>query len=105
MTLGKREHPDARSELREAALYYEGKRDGWGDVFLNAVDAAIESIRDPSITWGFYRDRKRTPQIYSRSVAGFPFDVVYLRDEHEVHVIAYAHERKRPGYWKHRVSD
>lgn len=72
---------------------------------MDAVDAAIESIVDPSISWGFYRDRRGTPQVYSRSVAGFPFDVVYLLIDGEVYVLAYAHERRRPGYWSLRVDD
>ncbi len=60
---------------------------------MDAVDVAIESILDPSTSWGFYRDRRRTPQVYSRSVPGLPFDIV-----------AYARERRRPGYWEDRVG-
>jgi hypothetical protein len=37
-------------------------------------------------------------------VPGFPFDIVYLRIESEVYVVAYDHERRRPGYWEDRVS-
>ena len=104
MTLAWREHAEALDEYRAAATWYETNRSGWGDVFMDAVDAAIESILDPSISWGFYRDRRRTPQVYSRSVPGFPFDIVYLRIDGEVYVVAYAHERRRPGYWTDRVS-
>ena len=104
MTHSWREHDEALDEYRRAAKWYEGKREGWGDVFMDAVDAAIESILDPSIKWGFYRDRKRKPQIYSRSIAGFSFDIIYLLIDGEVYIVAYAHERRRPGYWKHRVD-
>ncbi len=69
-----------------------------------AVDTAIESILDPSISWRFYRDRRRTPQVYSRSDPGFPFYIVSLRIDDDVYVVAYAHERRRPGYWEDRVS-
>ena len=82
-----------------------GEASRLGDVFMDAVDVAVESILDPSINWGFYRDRQRTPQVYSRSVAGFPFDIVYLRIDDEIYVVAYAHERRRPGYWAQRLSD
>ncbi len=67
---------------------------------MDAVDAAIESILDPSISWGFYRDLRRSPQVYSRSVPGFPFDIVYFRIDDEVYVVAYAHERRRPATGK-----
>ncbi|WP_382309203.1 hypothetical protein [Herbiconiux sp. UC225_62] len=72
---------------------------------MDDVDSAIESILDPSITWGFFRNQRRTPQIYSRSIAGFPFDIVYVLVGGEVFVVAYAHEKRLPGYWTHRLSD
>ena len=43
--------------------WYEGKRASWGDVFMDAVDEAIESVLDRSISWGFYRSRASVPQI------------------------------------------
>ena len=42
-----------------------------GDPFMDAVDAAAESILDPAIMWGFYRGRKHSQEIYSRIIAGF----------------------------------
>ena len=87
MTHSWREHADAVDEYRAAAQRYESKRPGLGEMFMDAVDAAIESILDRSITWGFYRDRKWTPQVYSRSVPGFPFDIVYVMFEGEVVVV------------------
>lgn len=104
MTFAWREHDEAHHELRAAVRWYEDKREGWGDRLADAVEDAIESILDASIGWGFYRDRVRTPQVYSRSVSGFPLDVIYLLIDGEVHVIAYAHERRRPGYWNHRID-
>lgn len=99
-----REHAEALDEYRAAAKWYETKRPGWGDVFMDAIDSAIESILDPSVRWGFYRDRRSTPQVYSRSVAGFPFDIIYLLIDEEIHIVAYAHERRMPGYWEHRAQ-
>lgn len=99
-----REHAEALEEFRATAKRYEADRAGLGDVFMDAVDAAIESILDPSISWGFYQNRRRTPQVYSRSVPGFPFDIVYLVSDEQVLIVAYAHERRRPGYWERRLE-
>lgn len=104
MTSPWREHEEALEEYRAAARWYEKQRFGWGGIFMDAVDAAIETILDPAITWGYYRGQERTPPIYSRSVAGFPFDIIYVVIDDEVFVIAYAHERRRPGYWDHRLN-
>lgn len=104
MTFTWREHVEAVDEYQAAAEWYESTRPGWGDVFMDAVDTAINSILDPAIRWGFYQDRRSEPQVYSRSVAGFPFQVIYLLVEDEVLVVAYAHERRLPGYWADRVD-
>jgi len=103
VTLNWREHDEALDEYHRAAQWYEDKREGWGEVFMDAVDAAVDSVLDPSIRWGFYRSRKSAPQIYSRSVAGFPYNIIYLEIDDEVYIVAYAHEKRRPGYWAPRL--
>lgn len=45
------------------------------------------------------------PQVYSRSVTGFPFDISYLLMDEEVQIVASAHERRLPGYWERRSED
>jgi hypothetical protein len=35
-----REHEDAHAELREAVFFLEDVREGWGDRFADAVEAA-----------------------------------------------------------------
>ena len=104
MTYNWREHGEALREYQAAASWYDDRHEGLGESFMDAVDAAIESILDPTIHWGFYRDRRSTPQVYSRSVAGFPFQVIYIEFDDEIVVIAYAHERRRPGYWMRRIG-
>lgn len=92
MRHGWREHEEALEEFRRAAWWYEERRVGLGEAFMDAVDTAIESILDPSIQWGFYRGRRSAPQVYSRSIAGFPYHIIYLELDEEIYVVAYAHE-------------
>lgn len=40
----------------------------------------------------------------TRSVVGFRYDIKYVVHEDEVVIIAYAHERRRPEYWSHRLG-
>lgn len=35
----------------------------------------------------------------------FPYGIVYFVRDDEVLVVAYAHERRRPGYWRERLAD
>lgn len=37
-------------------------------------------------------------------LARFPFTIVYHELEDEVEVVAVMHQRRHPGYWKHRTE-
>lgn len=100
-----RDHAAAREELREAASFLEDEREGWGDRFIDAVEAALHSIVDSPSSWGLHRGRRYDPPVHTRSVKGFRYDIKYVVIDDEVIVIAYAHERRRPGYWAQRLRD
>ncbi len=103
MTLDWDQHPEAEEELAVSAEWYERRERGLGYELLRAAEEAVESTLDPAVQWGFSRSRQSDPQLYSRSIAGFPIDVIHLRTKTSVFVIAYAPERRRPGYWAHRL--
>lgn len=98
-----RDHEAAREELREAASFLEDEREGWGDRFIDAVEAALKSIVDSPFSWGLHRGRPYDPPVHTRSVKGFRYDIKYVVIDDEVVIIAYAHERRRPGYWAPRL--
>jgi plasmid stabilization system protein ParE len=94
--------PEASSELREAARWYEARRPGFGLAFLAAVDDAIEMV----VTWpnsGAPVAGAVDDLIVRRArVHGFPYHVGYLHADDEILVLAIAHNRRRPGYWTSR---
>lgn len=92
-------------ELREAARFLDDEREGWGDRFADAVEAALCSIVDSPLSWGLHRGRSYDPPVHTRSVAGFRYDIKYIVVDDEVVIIAYAHERRRPDYWVRRMKD
>lgn len=105
MTFDWEQHPEAEEELAESAEWYERREPGVGYELMRAAQEAVESILDPRVQWGFYRARRSDPQLYARSIAGFPIDLVFLRTEATIFLVAYAPERRRPGYWRHRLND
>lgn len=105
MTPAWREHREAHEELREAAHFLEDEQEGLGDRFIASVEVALRSIVDSPQIWGVHRGDRHDPPVRTRSVAGFRYDVKYVVVDGEVVVLAYAHERRRPGYWAHRVPD
>ena len=89
--------PAAREDLNKAAAFYEASVPGLGDAFLDDVERAIEEIREnprigASIGLAFRRAILRR----------FPFTIVYDERNDEIVIVAIAHDRRRPGYWRGR---
>lgn len=88
----------AREEFLEAVAHYELQSPGLGLEFIEEVEHAIVRL-------------VAFPDHGSRHLAGtrrlvlgrFPFDVVYLADPDEILVVAVAHHKRTPGYWRARV--
>lgn len=89
--------PLAREELNEAASFYEARVPGLGAAFLDDVDRSIEMMcGNPQIGATAGRTFRKL------FVRRFPYSIIYaLRDE-ELVIVAIAHQRKRPGYWRRR---
>jgi toxin ParE1/3/4 len=96
--IGYRLLPSAEEEMTEAALFYETANAGLGDDFLDDIQHAINTARlnpehGAKIGIGFRRILVRR----------FPFSIVYAIEPEQVVVVAVAHQRRRPGYWKGRI--
>lgn len=89
--------PSAREELNEAAAFYEASVAGLGEAFLDDVERAIELISErPRI--GASADRGFRKTILRR----FPFSIIYVDLDEEILIVAVAHQRRRPGFWRGR---
>ncbi len=92
-------HPEARDEFVSAADYYNAAVPGLGDRFLLAVQRTTDMIlRHPTAGTPRRATARRV------LVTGFPYDVVYQVREDLVEVLAVAHQRRRPNYWRPRVA-
>lgn len=99
-----REHPAAREELRLAAHWYEDKDRGLGERLTSEVDDAIAFIRALPDVAPLYRGRKRLPVLRRKGIQTFPYGIIYFVRGDEVIIIAYAHAKRRPGYWRERLA-
>ena len=92
-------HKDAEEELNAAALFYELSQSGLGESFLNEVAACFELLSEyPLVGVVVFEDYRR------HLLSHFPFGVFYRIEDQRVLVLAIAHSRRRPGYWRDRVS-
>jgi len=72
--IGYRLLPPAEEEMTEASLFYEAARSGLGDLFLDDMQRAIDTIRERphlgiAVAHGFRRALVRR----------FPFSLIYTR--------------------------
>jgi plasmid stabilization system protein ParE len=91
--------PAAEDEFLEAVAWYEAQRPGLGAEFLAEVERAVRRI--------IAFPRHGSPYLAGTRrivLRQFPYSVVYWPDPDDLLVVAVAHQRRKPGYWKSRVS-
>ena len=99
MTPSLRIHSLASLELTEAVRWYESKRAGLGGELLDEFSASITQLTlNPESGNPISADQKTRRSLVTR----FPYQVVYRARPSEIVVVALAHLKRRPGYWKHR---
>lgn len=72
---------------------------------LDAVVAGVDHILAwPDSGHPYPGLEDRTPVLRSTRVKGFPYTIVYLVDGDYLVIVAYPHDKQRPGYWRHRST-
>jgi len=94
---------EADAEYRHAGRWYEGRRANLGIEFFDEVDAAVHRIVE------FPRAGTKVPRLAATlpvrrvPVKRFPYHVIYLETPAAIRILAIAHDRRKPGYWKSRL--
>jgi plasmid stabilization system protein ParE len=90
-------HPEARSEIGSAALWYEDRSQGLGSDFLRSVDAVFAQIqRNPQQFAAVHGSIRRA------LLRRFPYAVLFVESDTAIRVIACSHVRQNPERWKLR---
>ena len=90
-------HVDAIIETRAAFLWYRIRSDLAAGRFRDEFNHALDAIANSPEAWSPYVHETRRYLLRR-----FPFMVVYRVTPEEIQVVALAHARRRPGYWKDR---
>ena len=88
----------ASEEAEEARRWYRDRSESAEAAFLNELDHATAVVLE-------------APHRWPKHIAGtrryvfptFPYSLVYFQENEIVHVVAVAHEKRRPGYWRERL--
>lgn len=89
----------AKRDLKEAAAWYEDQNAEIADRFAAEVTRTLELIEQFPMT-GAPVPGVTDPDIRRLPVHNFPYHVVFLRLSDRIAVLAIAHDRRRPGYWR-----
>ena len=92
-------HPEAIAEGREARRWYSLRSQNVEERFRLALRQAVASIRDAPERWP--RDDN---DLRRCRLAGFPYRLIYWTDGANSYVVAIAHDKRRPGYWRERLG-
>ena len=90
-------HPDAVEEAQAAWQWYLERSQSAADSFLAELDHGVESISEEPERWPLFVHGTRR-FLFRR----FPFQIVYRVANDRIEVVAIAHGRRKPGYWKTR---
>jgi toxin ParE1/3/4 len=91
-------HPEAWAELEIADDWYFAHSVDASIEFLSSLDEALDKISNAPLRWPSYLHGTRR-YVLPR----FPFSIVYLDENNLLTVIAIAHSKRKPGYWKDRL--
>ena len=93
-------HPDAAAELLAAEEWYAERSMVAARSFIEESNAVFDRLQEAPERWPMSEDGTR------RALFGrFPFSVIYrVRADRVAEVVAVAHQRREPGYWKYRLG-
>ncbi|MBM4262846.1 MAG: hypothetical protein FJ145_15630 [Deltaproteobacteria bacterium] len=94
---------EAEDELIAAARWYERQRTGLGQESRSAIADAMERLIEapqaaaPVLTVPLSLGAR---QVF---VKRFPYSIIFIEQE-DIWIVAFAHQSRRPGYWRDRVE-
>jgi toxin ParE1/3/4 len=90
-------HPQALDELIDAAEYYDLCSPGLGGRFVDGVESAADFIcKNPYL---LAPDKSGCRKYVMKK---FPFLIIYRVKDDCIYILAVAHGKRKPGYWKKR---
>ncbi|MGB5440544.1 MAG: type II toxin-antitoxin system RelE/ParE family toxin [Gammaproteobacteria bacterium] len=89
--------PEALAEAEAAQQWYVERSLPAGKAFLEELTHAVERVSESPEQWPRYIGGTHR-YVFHR----FPFSLVYRQMGNEIVIVAVAHGKRKPGYWKAR---
>lgn len=88
----------ARKEFLEAATFYESEAVGLGADFIDEFECAV-SLMTSNHELGLPYEVGTRRVLLRR----FPFQIIYEVHSDHLLIVAVAHQKRMPGYWRDRL--
>jgi toxin ParE2 len=88
----------ARAELQEAIEFYDDRQPGLGQGFAGEIKHALASIQQSPTLW-----KKISGNVRRCRLRRFPYALIYHLQEDLILIVAVAHVRRHPTYWRNRL--
>ncbi len=92
-------HPAALEEAEAAVDWYAQRSPRAAERFLDELDRAIDQIAENPRQYSLHDFATRRMVLLR-----FPFVIVFREAAANVEIIAIAHGRRKPGYWRERLG-
>ena len=89
----------AQVELDDAIAWYASQAPGLGDAFLIETLKTLKLIEQYPKAW-----HPLTQQVRRCRLRRFPYSVIYAQEGSDLLVLAFAHQHRKPGYWRTRLN-
>jgi plasmid stabilization system protein ParE len=91
-------HSQAQQEIHEAFDWYFKRSFQTAEAFLDEIGKSLSQIVSHPKLYPAYLHHTRR-----RILKGFPYSVIFQEKEDTLRVLAIAHAKRRPGYWRSRT--
>jgi plasmid stabilization system protein ParE len=89
--------PEAQTDIREAARWYEDREAGLGLRFIHEIRTSLEHISQSPLRFPIVEEEVRRALLHK-----FPYSIYFVNESEAVAIIAVLHQHRRPGAWKSR---
>lgn len=93
-------HSEADAEVTEAAQFYETRSPGLGSALLDEVQRSLDQMATTPEAYQQIGKRVRRKPLWR-----FPYNLVYAVYPDRIRIVASAHQKRRPFYWRKRLKD
>jgi toxin ParE1/3/4 len=91
-------HPEALAEADSALLWYRERSARAARAFIAEIERALNRVAEVPQRWPLTKAGWRRYPLLK-----FPYSVVYQEMRDFILIVAVAHGRRRPGYWRGRM--